>query len=270
MSVLTLRLLTPPADRLDMSGLTPAALAGLSDREISRFALGTAQNAPRLGDYFKVSGVPGETLVIETQSDRLDYIGFENSTGKVIVEGDAGAYAGRRMRGGRLEIRGNAGPFLASSLEDGIVTVAGSAGDNLGAPLRGDSEGLTGGAVIVNGDVGAAAGARMRRGTIIVNGRIGSAAGERMLGGTIWTASGFGTDAGIQMRRGTLIGPSVEQMRPTFVDCGLHELGILAIMNRYFAATLGEWAPRPISGPVRRFAGDMASIGRGEILLTNP
>lgn len=269
MSALSLRLLTPPAERLDMSGLTPAALAGLTVGEISRFALGTAQKPPHVGDYFKVDGTPGDTLVIETASDRLDYIGFENESGTVIVDGVAGAYAGHRMRGGRLEVRGNAGPFLASSLDDGIVIVSGSAGDNLGAPLRGDREGLTGGLVVVNGDIGNAAGARMRRGTIIANGKVGSAAGERMLGGTIWTASGFGTDAGIQMRRGTLIGPSVDQMRPTFVDCGLHELGILAIMSRYLTARLGEWAPRPITGPVRRFAGDMASVGRGEILLTS-
>lgn len=267
MSALSLRLLTPPAERLDMSGLTPAALAGFSNGEISRLALGTGQNASRVGDYFKVEGSSGDTLVIETASDHLDYIGSESGAGTIIVEGDAGAYAGRRMRGGRLEIRGNAGLFLASSLEDGIVIVTGSVGDNLGAPLRGDSEGLTGGTVVVRGDVGDSAGARMRRGSIIVSGKIGSAAGERMLGGTIWTAAGFGTDAGVQMRRGTLIAPSVEKMRPTFLDCGLHELGILAIMNRYYTATLGEWAPAPITGPVRRFAGDMASIGRGEILL---
>lgn len=269
MSALSLRLTTTPAERLDMSRLVPARLAGLSASEIAGLALGDSDRAPCVGDYFKIEGNGGDTLVIETSSDRLDYIGKELATGTIIVEGDAGAYAGRKMNGGRLEIRGNAGPFLASSLQDGLVIVGRSAGDYLGAPLRGDRDGISGGTVVVNGDIGSSAGARMRRGTIIAKGRVGAAAGERMMGGTIWACTGFGTDAGIQMRRGTLIGPSVDQMRPTFVDCGLHELGILAIMGRYFKDLLGDLAPAPVKGEVRRFAGDMASLGRGEILITS-
>lgn len=267
MSALSLRLVTPPAERLDMSGLIPAHLARLTIAEISRIALGKEKNSPRVGDYFKVHGEPGDALVIEAGGGHLDYVGREHASGTIIVEGDVGAYAGRQMRGGRLEVRGNAGPFLASSLEGGIVIVTGSAGDHLGAPLRGDRDGLSGGSVVVRGDIGNSAGERMRRGTIIVNGKVGAAAGERMMGGTIWTQTGFGIEAGVLMRRGTLIGPNVDQMRPTFLDCGLNELNILTIMSRYLKATLGEWAPPPIVGPVRRFAGDMASLGRGEILL---
>ena len=268
MSALSLRLHSTPAERLDMSALNPAKLAGLNAGEIARIALGDGVKPARVGDYFKVEGTPGETLLIETSSDRLDNIGAENASGVIIIEGNVGAYAGRKMRGGRLEIRGNAGAFLASSLEDGVIVVAGSAAENLGAPLRGERDGITGGTVVVKGSVGTAAGARMRRGTIIVNGSVGDGAGERMMGGTIWTESGFGAEAGIQMRRGTLIGPRVDAMRPTFVDCGLHELGILNIMSRYLKASLGDLAPRAINVPVRRYAGDMASIGRGEILLT--
>lgn len=269
MSALSLRLTTSPAERLDMSRLDPAHLAGLSAREIAGLALGDADRAPCVGDYFTIEGNVGDTLIIETSSDRLDYIGRELSSGTIIVEGDAGAYAGRKMSGGRLEIRGNAGAFLASSLQDGVIVVNGSAGENLGAPLRGDRDGLSGGTVVVNRDIGVSAGARMRRGTIIAKGRIGATAGERMMGGTIWAGGGFGRDAGIQMRRGTLIGPSVDQMRPTFLDCGLHELGIVAIMGRYLKDLLGDLAPAPVTGEVRRFAGDMASLGRGEILITS-
>jgi formylmethanofuran dehydrogenase subunit C len=55
---------------------------------------------------------------------------------------------------------------------------------------------------------------------------------------------------------------------PTFADCGKHDLVILRILSRYMADTLGTLAPRPLPPVVRRLAGDMAAIGKGEILLT--
>ncbi|CFX03714.1 Formylmethanofuran dehydrogenase subunit C [Candidatus Filomicrobium marinum] len=268
MSALKLQLTISPTGRLNLSGITPAKLAGLSATEVSRLHIEAGPEKLSLGECFKVEGAGTDTLIIEGATPRCDFIGAENEDGTIIVEGDVGFYAGRQMRGGRLEIRGNAGAFLASSLADGLIIVNGSVGDNLGAPLRGERDGMSGGIVVVKGQIGNSAGARMRRGTIVASGKIGSAAGERMMGGTVWSASGFGTDAGVQMRRGTLIAPSVDQMRPTFVDCGLHELGILNITNRYLREKLGDLAPSPITGSVRRFAGDMASIGRGEILLT--
>src|SRR5690606_22151611 len=72
MSALSLRLVTPPAERLDMSGLIPAHLARLTIAEISRIALGKEKNSPRVGDYFKVHGEPGDALVIEAGGGHLD------------------------------------------------------------------------------------------------------------------------------------------------------------------------------------------------------
>jgi len=86
--------------------------------------------------------------------------------------------------------------------------------------------------------------------------------------GTIWTERGFGAAPGLLMRRGSLIGPSVEAMLPTFADSGSHELVILRIMSRYLAETLGPLAPRAVNGPVHKYAGDLATIGKGELLLT--
>jgi formylmethanofuran dehydrogenase subunit C len=107
----------------------------------------------------------------------------------------------------------------------------------------------------------------MRRGTVIVRGKTGAGTGSRMLGGTIWAEGGFGPDPGAMMRRGTLIGPHVERLLPTFSDCGKHDLVIVRILNRYLKATLGDLAPKPLPIFVQRIAGDMATIGKGEILL---
>jgi formylmethanofuran dehydrogenase subunit C len=69
------------------------------------------------------------------------------------------------------------------------------------------------------------------------------------------------------MRRGTLMGPSVDSLLPTFVECGKHDLVIVRIMARYFKSVLGDLAPKPMPLFVQKIAGDTATIGRGEILL---
>lgn len=267
MSALTLKLKANPDQRVDLSILSPARLASLSQSEIENLAIGTGRRPLKLGDLFALSGAPGDTLVIEGSSARLDGIGTELDQGTFIVEGDAGAYAGRRMKGGRLEIRGAAGPYLASGMRGGLI-LANAAGDLLGAPRVGERFGMLGGIVVISGDVGERAGDRMRRGTVIAKGRFGPSAGSRMMGGTLWTESGFGPGPGPLMRRGTLIGPGVERLLPTFRDAGWHDLNILRIMSRYYAETLGDLAPPPLPAKVRRISGDLATIGKGEILLT--
>jgi formylmethanofuran dehydrogenase subunit C len=269
MSGLTFRLSAAPDERLDLSKLTPANLAQMPENDIAKLVVGTSKLGRTLGEFFKISGHPGDRVVIEGGSSRLDFIGTDLAEGTIIVEGEAGMCAGRSMRGGKLEIKGDAGPWLASGLSGGLVCVKGSSGGMIGGLRPGDRFGMTGGTVVVEGDAGDRVGERMRRGTIIVRGRCGANAGARMLGGTIWAEQGFGAAPGVLMRRGTLIGSSVEAMLPTFNDSGKHDLVILRVLSRYLTATLGPLAPRALTGSVRKFAGDLATIGKGEILITN-
>jgi formylmethanofuran dehydrogenase subunit C len=268
MSGLTFRLKGTPEDRLDLSKLTPTSLSQMAAADIAKIVVGTSKRALTVGDAFAVTGKPGDRVVIEGGSNRMDFVGADLASGTVIVEGGAGICAGRNMRGGTLEVRGDVGGWLASGLSGGIVHVKGAAGSSIGGLRPGDRWGMTGGAVVVDGDAGDRTGERMRRGTIIVRGRCGADAGARMLGGTVWAEQGFGAAAGVLMRRGTLIGPSVESMLPTFVDAGKHDLVILRVLSRYLSTNLGPLAPRALSGNVRRFLGDLATIGKGEILIT--
>ncbi|HEY7670544.1 MAG TPA: formylmethanofuran dehydrogenase subunit C [Hyphomicrobium sp.] len=268
MSGLTFRLKAAPDERLDLSELTPAHLAQMSAADISKLVVGTSKRQLTVGDLFTVSGKPGDRIVIQGGSTRLDFIGAGLSEGTMIVEGDAGICAGRSMRGGKLEIRGDAGAWLASDASGGLVHLKGSAAGMVGGLRAGDRFGMTGGTVVVDGDAGDRVGERMRRGIILVRGRCGTYAGARMIGGTIWAEQGFGAAAGLLLRRGTLIGPSVDGMLPTFADAGKHDLVILRVLSRYLAATLGALAPRPLPASVRKFSGDLATIGKGEILIT--
>jgi len=268
MSGLTFRLTSAPAERLDVSHLTPKKLASIPLADVLKLDIGSTKKGLKLGDVFAVSGKPGDTIKIEGATGKLDFIGAELDHGTIIVEGDVGVGAGRSMRGGRLVVRGDAGALLGSGISGGEIFVKGSAGPQAGGLTPGDKFGMTGGLIVVEGNAGERAGDRMRRGTIFVRGKCGSFAGSRMVGGTIWTELGFGADPGVLLRRGTLIGPSVEQMLPTFADAGKHDLVILRILSRYLREVLGTLAPKPLPTAVRKYAGDLATLGKGEILIT--
>lgn len=265
MSGLRLRLKAAPAGRLDLSCLQPLALTAHTAEDAARlpFEDGT------LGELFEIESIADETMLELTGTTAAcDGIGEGLSSGTIIVEGDAGQYAGRLMKGGRLDIQGSAGGYLGAGMKGGLVTVGGAAGDFVGGLLSGDKFGMAGGVICVGGDVGARAGDRMRRGTIVVKGKTGVAAGSRMAGGTIWAEGGFGPGAGPLMRRGTLIGPKAEQMLATFSDCGEQDMVFLRLISRFVAAELGAMAPPALPARIRRYAGDMATIGKGEVLLT--
>jgi formylmethanofuran dehydrogenase subunit C len=269
MSGLTFRLTSAPVERLDLSRLTPKHLATTPLAEVLRLDIGTTKSGLKVGDAFAVSGKPGTTVTIEGSTSKLDFIGAYLEDGdKMIVEGDAGVGAGRSMRGGRLEIRGDASALLGTGLSGGEIFVKGSAAGQVGGLTPGDKFGMTGGLIVIDGHAGDRVGDRMRRGTIYIRGKCGSFAGSRMVGGTIWTELGFGADPGLLLRRGTLIGPSVEQLLPTFADAGRHDLVILPILSRYLKAKLGASAPKPLPSIVRKYTGDLATIGKGEILIT--
>lgn len=266
-SELRLSLRNAPAGPIDLAGLVPDAVHRLSHHEIERLALGRDATL-RLGDVFRVSGTPSGAIVIEAGGMSLDYVGRALGGGTIVVEGDVGAYAGDGMSGGRLEIRGNAGAYLGAGMRNGLIAVAGSAGDYLGGALPGERFGMAGGTIHVGGSIGARAGERMRRGIVVVRGSSGAATGSRMIGGTFVVESGLGDGPGPQMRRGTLIAPSAKSLLATFNDCGRHDLTFLRLLHRHLVERLGDKAPKAFPAQVRRYGGDMATIGKGEILLT--
>ena len=109
----------------------------------------------------------------------------------------------------------------------------------------------------------------MRRGTIIVEGGAGRYAGSRMIAGTLIVRRKAGALPGYLMRRGTIVlAGGAEQLSPTFVDCGVHDL-LAAKLMADFVQGFSARVASTFRHPLRRFAGDMASLGKGEILCVN-
>jgi formylmethanofuran dehydrogenase subunit C len=262
---LTFSLRQRPDQRLDLSALVPHRLAGKSVAEIERIDLATSRHRVDAGEVFRVRAGSPEQIRLEGACDRLDLIGHGMTGGEIIVEGDIGAKAGRLMTGGRLMIHGDAGPWAASGMQGGHLEITGSVGDRLGGPLAGEVAGMRGGVVLVGGDAGERAGDRLRRGTIIIQGAAGPYAGSRMLAGTLIVRRAVGVLPGYLMRRGTIVcGASDTVLSPTFLDCGIHHLIGMRLLAA-FVRPYNKQVASILDRPLRRFAGDMAALGKGEV-----
>jgi len=266
-SALAFTLRAEPTERLDLSGLTPRGLAGMARRDLERTRLGQSKRAAAVGDIFRMAGDDAGEIVFDGGSTRFDRVAAGLADGLVRIIGDAGAQAGRGMEGGRLIVEGNAGPHAGSGMRGGRLEIGGDAGDHLGAPLAGETTGMSGGLVIVRGSAGAFAADRMRRGLIAVLGGAGRYAGCRMIAGTLVVVGGTGEMPGYLMRRGSiLLDRMPESLSPSFVESGAPDSVIALLLDRHLVAE-GILGRSLLGASPRRFGGDNAVLGKGEILL---
>lgn len=269
MKRLLLTLKEPPRQRLDLSALTKDGFAAKTRQEVAEMRLFVGRRSCRLADLFKISGEPGERLVIRNGSERLDGIGTGWREGELIVHGDVGAYLGREMSGGTLTVRGNAGPFAASRMSGGKIIVEGDAGDFLGAPMAGERAGINGGVVHVMGNAGDRAGDQMRRGILLVEGDVGGYCASRMIAGSIAVMGNVGPNLGIAMRRGSVLLMCPPRNIPaTFNDCGKRSLPFYRLFIAHLRSLGGRFAGLdPSHDRMRRYVGDRSVDGKGEILF---
>jgi formylmethanofuran dehydrogenase subunit C len=266
MSTLTLTLRTSPVRSTDMSALTPERLAGLNDAQIGALPL---QDGLCVADLFEVDAGDARHLVIRNSCDRLTHIGAAMRSGTITVEGDCGAYAGKGLNGGHLNVVGNASDFAGGAMRAGVITISGNAGDFAGGALAGDRQGMRGGLLAIHGNAGDRAGERMRRGLLLIGGNAGAYCGANMLAGTIFVAGNAGMMPGFSLSRGTLLLASMPEHIPvTFQDSGEHSLLFLSLLQKQLQRDGPAFARfLPFSRKVRRYCGDLALGGTGEILI---
>ncbi|MDQ0467102.1 formylmethanofuran dehydrogenase subunit C [Labrys wisconsinensis] len=265
MSALAFSLREAPPERLDLSPLTPGRLTGLTLPEIERLPVGTTRLGVRVGDVFTVTAGNAGDIRLLGGSARLDNVGRGLAAGRITVEGDVGQRLGFAMAGGEIVVTGAAGPFAASGARGGTVRIGGDADERAGGAVHGAMAGLDGATLIIGGRAGPRLGDRMRRGLILVRGAAGDHAGARMIAGTI-LAPAVGRHPGIGMRRGTILTSRHGGLLPTFVETGRHDLVFLRLLRRTLDALAPDFADL-VPATVRRFAGDLATLGKGEILL---
>lgn len=281
--VTTLRVRTAPGFRVDASALLPATLAALAVADIERLVLPAGNDRCVVGDVFDVSrngdAAPDAkdeqnaqnaeaALVIEDAVPWLDRLGAHMTQGHLIVRGSAGDHSGFQMAGGVLRIDGDAGHFTACEMRGGRLTVAGDCGDFAAGALAGDVEGMTGGTLTIHGNAGARLADRMRRGLVLVGGDAGDFAASRLVAGTIGIAGRLGAHYAYGMRRGTLLlAQRPTSLPPTFADGGRGFDVFWSLLVRSLAGEIAPFSQWRAAALPRRYAGDAAVDGRGEILV---
>ena len=265
MSALTFRLRETPPERLDLSGLVPHRIGALSIADIEKLPIGTSRRGVAVAEIFAVEEGERADIHFQGGSARFDLVGAGLESGRLVVEGDVGQRLGQAMRGGTIEISGNAGPFAASAATAGLVRIAGHADERAGGAIHGAMHGLDGATLVIEGDAGDRLGERMRRGLILVGGRAGDYAGSGLIAGTI-VAQGVGDNPGYGMRRGTIVTATHGALLQSFVPTGRHRLVVAQLLRRALAAIRPQSA-EIIPEQAERLAGDLATLGKGEILM---
>jgi formylmethanofuran dehydrogenase subunit C len=264
-TILTLR--ESPHVPLEAEVLTPDRIAPLGHKDVRALPVVLGKRQYRLDDFFDVEGEGSEELEVRGDAGRVKWIGRGMTRGRITVEGNAGMHLGAWMKGGTIEVSGNASDWVGAEMTGGLIRIRGNAGGQIGAAYRGSLSGMNGGTILIEGSAGIEIGMRMKRGIIAVRGPVRDFAGLQMKGGTIVLMGGAEIRTGAWMVRGTIVSLKPIQLMPTFADACTYNPTFL---NLYAKALqmLGFYIPYgPEEGGYRRFTGDTAVPGKGEILV---
>ena len=244
----TLSLAQRPDHALIADCIAADRFAGLGAKEIAELPVVHGSRLARLGDFFRVQG--GRTSIVRIEGDlpQVEAIGAGMAGGELTIDGSVGRDLGLAMSGGRIDVRGNAG-------------------DNPGGAPPGAARGMTGGEIIIRGRAGDDAGARMRRGTIVVMGDVGRGTGQGMIAGMVVVFGKAGPGAGRFLKRGSIIALAPIDRPVTFRYACTYRPPHVTLLLRYLRMRAAvEVADRHVAGRYERYSGDLAEVGKGEIL----
>jgi formylmethanofuran dehydrogenase subunit C len=243
------RLKSSLTQRADCSAVLTGSWTALTANELAMRTVELERDGcVPLGDLFEVKGNPAGRIRFTGELGQVDRLAAGLSEGTVSVEGNLGNEAGLGMAAGALIIEG-------------------SAGERTGAAAPGFKRGMTGGELVVRGSVGAEAGASMRRGLLAIGGRVGARAGLSMIAGNIIVFGAAGPDAGLWSKRGSIVALGGITPPATYVYACTYQPIHLRVMLLRLQTLYGiRVRKRQLAGLYRRYSGDLAELGKGEIL----
>lgn len=265
--MLTLTLKEQPTVPLEAEVLSPDVLAPLPHAEVRALPVFHGKRRLRLDEFFDVEGDGGDEVTLRGDLGRVKWVGRGMTRGTVTIHGPVGMHLGAYMTGGTIDVHGRAGDWVGGQMGGGTIHVRGDAGGQVGSAYRGGVTGMSGGTILIEGSAGIEVGMRMRRGLIAVRGPARDFAGLQMKGGTIVLMSGAELRAGAWMTRGTILSLKPLRLMPTFAAACEYAPSFLRVYARHLA---GLGFALPVGGPYRRFVGDAAVPGKGEILQWQP
>jgi formylmethanofuran dehydrogenase subunit C len=264
---ITLTLRAPLTEAIAVDGFAADRFGVVSGSELLALPAWAGSRRATLGDFFTVTGEKSTTVTVTGDLTRVDGIGAGMTGGTLKIEGSAGRDVGAGMTGGVIAVKGSVGDGAGAAMAGGQLRVSGAAGDRLGAALPGASRGMTGGEIVVGGDVGRDAGHRARRGLIVIGGNVGPGAARAMIAGTVVVRGAAGPGAGAWSKRGSVIALGNITVPETYAHACTYRPTVVRVLMRYlrrqYAFPVDD---RFVNGLYSRYVGDLADVGKGEIL----
>ena len=281
MKTIKLTLKQEPMVPLEAEALSPLKLAGMCADEISTLEIWHGKAKTEVGELFNVDllsvppklpghlNLPAEEVCLELCGDfkRVKRIGQGMAGGLIIVRGDAGVHLGSQMSGGSIVVEGSSGDWTGAQMSGGQIRVLKNAGNFTGSAYWGNKIGMTGGVIIIEGAAADMTGRLMRRGLIVVAGDAGDFTAGNMIAGTVIVGGSCGRRTGAEMKRGTVLLLMEPEMLPTFRQTAVYApvfVNIIVKKLQEIGITVPGFHQNIIC---RRFAGDQAIQGKGEIMI---
>lgn len=235
--------------RADFSELLAGRWVTAAAEELARRRVHLDGQGPvSLGDLCEVQGEPTGRIRFEGDFSQADRLAAGLAEGDVVVDGDLGRDGGSGMSGGSLEVTGNAGSGAGGAAPEA-------------------RRGMTGGEIVVHGSVGSEAGSRMRRGLVVVGGDAGADAGFGMIAGSVVILGSATGEVGRWSKRGSIVALGRVSIPITYrYACTYEPTHVRVMLQRLRARYSLPVDDRHVVGLYRRYSGDLADIGRGEIL----
>ena len=272
-----------PDSRLDLTNIIPQNLIELTALQIANLQVFDGNSNINFGDCFKITRLENEpptniskqfqkkldgpSLVFEGDLKKADYIGSKMTEGKLFIDADVGDYLGHSLSGGYIEVNGSTGIHTACEMSGGILKVFNNIGDHGGSALPGRMEGVTGGTILVDGDVGDNFANKMRRGLVIILGKAGRYLASRMIAGTVVIVGTTGKHCGFGMKRGTIVFTKSKPSIPsTFIKSNYNFTSYWGVL----ASDIEKHNPqfsKIVKTEFSRAVGDVAFGGKGEWLF---
>jgi formylmethanofuran dehydrogenase subunit C len=265
--MLKVTLRAPSTIPLELDGILPERVAGLSALEVAKLPVQHGNRAEPLGQFFDVAPASYRLADLHFAGDtrNVKHIGAGMTAGSIFVEGPVGTHAGAGMSGGSLVLDAGAGGWLGAEMKGGYIEVRGDAGDQVGAAYRGSRRGMTGGTILIRGTAGDELGLLLRRGLIVVDGACGEFAGASMIAGTLVLLGEVGAHCGAGMKRGTILAAREPPLPPSFrYSCDFRPAFIPMLLASLRKLHLTH--PPAFGANLRCFRGDLLTGGRGEVL----
>jgi len=117
--------------------ISPDNFAGKTIPEIREMEIYYGNKVHPMKEYIHAQGKVAESpekqlIVIDGDARHIKHIGEGMTTGRIVIQGDAGMHTGVQMSGGDITVTGNVGDWCGAEMKGGLIRVLGNAGNLVG------------------------------------------------------------------------------------------------------------------------------------------